>query len=82
MSVAPRFRLGSKGIYIIYNKVNTIFIIDTNQEAKNNRPKIEKKFGKVLLVPKIVVPLHPLNRKRSCERTKRKSSLKDLHRQK
>jgi hypothetical protein len=40
------------------------FVIDENQEAQNYRMKIEKNSGKVLVVPKIVVPLHPLNEKR------------------
>jgi hypothetical protein len=41
------------------------FVIDENQEAQNYRMKIEKNSGKVLVVPKIVVPLHPLNEKRT-----------------
>jgi len=48
----------------INNKVYGIFVIDENQEVQNNCMKIEKNTGKVLAVPKIVVPLHPLNEKR------------------
>ena len=67
---------------IRYNKVIGGFWFDICQEPKKYSAKTKKKTQKVLVVPKKVVPLHPLNRKRSCERTKRKSSLKDLHRQK
>ena len=48
----------------IINKVYVSFVIDENQEVQNNCMKIEKNTGKVLAVPKIVVPLHPLNEKR------------------
>ena len=52
------------------------------QERCGKRIKTEKKRRKVLLVPKIVVPLHPLNEKRFSQGARRKCSLKDLHRQK
>ncbi len=56
--------------------------LDIRQECDKNASKMQFFFRKVLLVRKIFVPLHPLNEKRCFERGKRKSSLKDLHRQK
>ena len=50
--------------FIYNNKVYALSKIDTYQEAQNYHSKIEKKMGKVLLVWKIFVPLHPLNEKR------------------
>ena len=44
--------------------------------------KTENFLGKVLVVQKKAVPLHPLSPKNLGLRHKRKSSLKDLHRQK
>ena len=41
----------------------------------------EKKVGKVLVVRKIVVPLHPLSLKTWVGGMNKASSLKDLHRQ-
>ena len=55
---------------IIYNKVIGGFWFDFCQEPKKYSAKTEKKMHKVLAVPKKVVPLHPLNRKHSCEGTK------------
>ena len=46
--------------------------LDIRQECDKNASKMQFFFRKVLLVRKIFVPLHPLNRKRSCERTKKK----------
>jgi hypothetical protein len=46
------------------------FWFDFCQELKKYPAKTEKKMHKVLAVPKKVVPLHPLNRKHSCEGTK------------
>jgi len=43
------------------------FWFDLCQELKKYTAKTEKKMHKVLVVPKKVVPLHPLNRKHSCE---------------
>ena len=56
--------------YIIYNKVIGGFWFDFCQELKKYPAKTEKKMHKVLAVPKKVVPLHPLNRKHSCEGAK------------
>ena len=46
-------------LYIIYNKVKVILYIDINQERIKNALKIEFFLGKVLVVQKKVVPLHP-----------------------
>jgi hypothetical protein len=40
-----------------------------------------KKSGKVLVIRKIVVPLHPLSGKALLSGIEKKSSLRDLHRQ-
>ncbi len=53
-----------RNLDIIINKVYVSFVIDENQEVQNFYMKIEKNTGKVLAVPKIVIPLHPLNEKR------------------
>ena len=45
--------------YIIYNKVYALLCIDLNQERIKNALKIEIFLGKVLVVQKKVVPLHP-----------------------
>ena len=45
--------------YILYNKVKGILCIDLNQERIKYALKIEIFLGKVLVVQKKVVPLHP-----------------------
>ena len=63
-------------IYI--NKVYAVLRLDICQEWLKFCIKDENFFVKVLAVQKKAVPLHPLSRNRES----RKSSLKDLHRQK
>ena len=76
--VSRRCRDLLKCCYIYINKVYQFFALDIGQERIVFCIKDENFLGKVLAVRKKVVPLHPLSRNRES----RKSSLKDLHRQK
>jgi hypothetical protein len=62
----------------IYNKVYAAFGLDICQEWRKFCIKGENFLGKVLLVRKKCVPLHPLSETEALG----KSSLTDLHRQK
>ena len=64
---------------ILYNKVYGVFVIDLYQDLKIFWMKTEIFLGNILVVRKKAVPLHPLSERGE---QKRKSSLKDLHRQK
>ena len=59
-----------------------VFGLDFYQEVEKVHLKTEIFLGKVLVVQKKAVPLHPLSRKKRVRRRKEESSLKDLHRQK
>ena len=50
---------GREGFYILYNKGVAVFVIDRNQEVHKKYSKIENFSGKVLVVQKKAVPLHP-----------------------
>ena len=52
------------------------------KRCKNIAHESEFFLRKVLRVRKFFLPLHPLNEEETSGGTKRKSSLKDLHRQK
>jgi hypothetical protein len=64
-----------------YNNVYPISCLDISQDLNIFRMKTENFSRKVLVVRKKAVPLHPLSLKSWAEALK-KSSLKDLHRQK
>ena len=46
-------------LYILYNKGVAVFVIDRNQEVHKKHSEIENFSGKVLVVQKKAVPLHP-----------------------